>query len=589
MTQSLSAAMRGLSVILLALGCSQSSADLGGLAFAEVTVPMTQDEKREIRASESVSINGQIVPIGYRELVRTNQVLPRLGGASGETEVFGLLKDKSGDALLRENGSPWVCTNGAGPDHTSLLRYGSDLFAVTQLECNLGGAYITKLAQDGSGNLSAVSTRSVDFSDVYGTYVNCAGMTTPWNTHLGSEEYELPMALFNPAAKNHAWFENVIHNARMRAIADYNKIENTATNAAYLGYMFGWIPEIAITSADGQQTVKKHFAMGRFSHELAYVMPDERTVYLSDDGTNVGLFLFIADKARDLGAGTLYAARWVQISGAGAGAAKIEWINLGHATSDEIRAAIERKTTFADMFERAAPLDADAGTCPEGYTSTNTGDAGLLCTRLKPGMDKLASRMETRLYAALKGATTEFRKEEGLTFSPDENVLYVAMSELRRGMEDGSKNDIGGSNHIRLANANQCGAVYGMDLKGSIADTDGQPIDSAYVSHNIHGVVVGMPKDYSGTELSANACAIDGIASPDNLTYLPKFKALVIGEDSGSHQNNAVWSDDLNTRRLTRIATTPFGAEATSLFWHANINGFGYLTLVTQHPYGDSD
>ena len=432
-----------------------------------------------------------------------------------------MLKDKNGEALLQEDGSPWVCTNGSGPDHTSMLRYGSKLFAVTQMECSLGGAYITELAQDEGGNLSAVATRSVDFSDVYGTYVNCAGMTTPWNTHLGSEEYELPMAIFDPNAENQAWFDDPTwHDAHVQAIADYNKLENTAENAAYFGYMFGWTPEIEITSEDGEHRVKKHFSMGRFAHELAYVMPDNRTVYLSDDGSNVGFYLFIADRPKDLSAGTLYAARWLQTSGVGAGAADLEWINLGHATNDEIRAAIENKTTFADLFDRVEPVDAAAGLCPDGYTSTNTYDEGLLCTRLKPGMDKLASRMETRLYAAHKGATTEFRKEEGLTYNPDDNVLYVGMSELAKGMEDGSSADIGGPNHIRLEKANKCGAVYGVDLKGSVKDTDGATIASQYVAHKMYGVVVGIPKDYKGTELSANTCDVDRLLECPRLTQL---------------------------------------------------------------------
>jgi len=42
-------------------------------------------------------------------------------------------------------------------------------------------------------------------------------------------------------------------------------------------------------------------------------MPDEKTVYLADDGANVGFFMFIADKRGDLSAGILYAAQWQQL------------------------------------------------------------------------------------------------------------------------------------------------------------------------------------------------------------------------------------------------------------------------------------
>ena len=39
--------------------------------------------------------------------------------------------------------------------------------------------------------------------------------------------------------------------------------------------------------------------MGRVAIELAYVMPDNKTVYISDDGSRVGLFRFVADNPGD--------------------------------------------------------------------------------------------------------------------------------------------------------------------------------------------------------------------------------------------------------------------------------------------------
>lgn len=34
-------------------------------------------------------------------------------------------------------------------------------------------------------------------------------------------------------------------------------------------------------------------------------MPDNKTVYITDDGTNVGFFKFVADKPKDLSSGGL--------------------------------------------------------------------------------------------------------------------------------------------------------------------------------------------------------------------------------------------------------------------------------------------
>ena len=36
------------------------------------------------------------------------------------------------------------------------------------------------------------------------------------------------------------------------------------------------------------------------------------------------------------------------------------------------------------------------------------------CLKVKDGMEQLASRLETTPHASIKGATTEFRKMEGL-------------------------------------------------------------------------------------------------------------------------------------------------------------------------------
>ncbi len=578
---------------------SQGPQGESGLAysmqFMGVSVPVVDSEKKQIRAATEVTINETTYSIGYNTLVRTNEVLPLLGGATGETAIFGLLTDKTGAAFKAADNSDWVCTNGSGPDHTSMLTFGSKLFAVTQLECSLGGAYVTELSQDGMGNLAAVATRPVDFSNVFGTYVNCAGMTTPWNSHLGSEEYEPPMANFNPTPTVAPyWFGNSAsdgwHDEHMDSIARYNGLTNDAANAAHFGYFYGWVPEIQITSASGDSSVQKHYTLGRFAHELAYVMPDERTVYLSDDGTNVGLFMFVADTAQDLSAGTLYAAKWIQESATGAGSASLEWINLGHASNAEIKAYLDDSSvTFDTMFEVDAAADSGTGTCSDPkYTATNTYDAGFKCVMVKSGMEQMASRLETRLYAAVMGATTEFRKEEGITYNPDQNVLYVAMSEVAKGMENGSSQDKGGPNHIRLTK-NSCGAVYGLDIQGGAYDSNGTAIDSDYVALNMYGLLIGQSMDYTGTSYAGNDCSVNGVSNPDNVSYLPKYGQLLIGEDTDKHQNDFVWSYDVKLGTMTRIATTPYGSETTSPFWHTDINGYGYATLVTQHPYGESD
>ncbi len=181
------------------------------------------------------------------------------------------------------------------------------------------------------------------------------------------------------------------------------------------------------------------------------------------------------------------------------------------------------------------------------------------CLKVKPGMETLASRLETRRYASMMGATTEFRKEEGIALDPASKTLFVAMSEVERGMEDNAKGgkptnkyELGGSNDIRVK-ADSCGAVYQLPLE---TDAD---IGSDYVAKSATGLVAGSPSNYAeGSEYAGNSCDVDGIANPDNITFMEGYNTLIIGEDTGSgHQNDAIWAYNLGDKSLTRIFSTP--------------------------------
>ncbi len=156
----------------------------------------------------------------------------------------------------------------------------------------------------------------VDFSSVNGTWTNCGASVTPWGTGLSGEEYE----------PNAADFANVA------SMSDY-------LGAPANPYDYGWLVEVA---PDGLfDRVAKHYALGRFSHEMAFVAGDGRTVYHGDDGGGTMLFRSVAAEAGDLSAATLYAARVTQMGGTGADHYfQLEWIELGTATNDEILAAI---------------------------------------------------------------------------------------------------------------------------------------------------------------------------------------------------------------------------------------------------------
>jgi hypothetical protein len=107
--------------------------------------------------------------------------------------------------------------------------------------------------------------------------------------------------------------------------------------AVFNPYMYGFVPEISGSSdpKNTKMSVVKHMTLGRKAYELAYVLPDRRTVYGTDDGAAGILTMFVADTAGDLSAGTLYGSKFTLTSSAdfyAAGEYSMEWISFGRAS-----------------------------------------------------------------------------------------------------------------------------------------------------------------------------------------------------------------------------------------------------------------
>lgn len=546
--------------------CFSVAAELTDIEFNEVKVPLSDTEKRAINASDGVKISGKEYKIGYNIIMRS-------GDKVGD-EIFGALYDINGKLITTKDGSPRISNDN---DFSSLHTYGDKIFMISHFETRPAAMYITELNQDKTtGKLSPVNTKNIDFSKFGGLWVPCAGSVTPWGTHLGSEEYEPDARMIKENGEGGEYYN---------LMAEYFGGDLTKVNP----YNYGWTPEVKIINEKGDVNVTKHYAMGRIAHELSYVMPDRKTVILSDDGTNTGLFMFIADKAGDLSSGMLYAAKWHQTDNQNGGSAKLEWISLGNANDNEIKKEIDKGIKFIDIFDMAEFKD---DICPDGFTATKANvdsnqETAPECIKLKHGMEKIASRLESRRYAAIKGATTEFRKMEGITYNNDLNEIYIGMSEINKGMEsfkskgkDSLKYDVKGVDDIRLLH-NTCGAVYRLTLKKD------DKIGSNFVPDVMSGMIAGK---YATTGDKLNTCDLDGLANPDNVTYINGTGTLIIGEDTGSgHQNDYIWSYDIQKDKLTRILTTPYGSETTSPYYYNNIGGFGYIIAVVQHPYGESD
>jgi secreted PhoX family phosphatase len=402
-----------------------------------------------------------------------------------------------------------------------------------------------------TGKLTLESYSNVDTSGVHGLWITCGASRSPWNTHLSSEEYEPDAATIAGNAQFRAFSQNLYGNP-------------DAANP----YHYGHLPEVTV-HLNGTGSIKKHYCMGRISHELVQVMPDERTVLMGDDATNGGLFMFVADRKCDLSAGTLYVAKWTQTSSIGPGAGDISWIKLGHASSDEIKALADTLTA-ADIVDVKTTNPNDAS-----YTRIPF-NGKFQWVKFMPGMEKAAAFLETHRYAAYVGASMGFTKMEGTTVNARDKRAYSAMSYIYKSMVDGTT-DIKVQGPV-------AGAVYEHVLTGGQEDSDGDRIHSEWVSVSMSAPAALVGEDLAVRDALGNSANADKIANPDNLKYSEAMRTLFIGEDSGNHVNNFLWAYNVDTKELSRILSCPAGAESTGLHAVDDVNGFSYIMSNFQHP-----
>jgi hypothetical protein len=178
--------------------------------------------------------------------------------------------------------------------------------------------------------------------------------------------------------------------------------------------MYGHVVEFGLDDS-GATTVTKWYTMGRQALEMAEILPDDKTVYISDDGTNTMMTAFVMDTPGDLSSGTLYIAKFNQTDDHYGGSFDVEWIELGSATQDELAAMVDG-LTFDDIFDYTEPtIEGQSCSCPDGYTGINAGhaDGNAECLMVKEGMEKAAAFFETRRYGSMMGGTTELSKFEG--------------------------------------------------------------------------------------------------------------------------------------------------------------------------------
>jgi secreted PhoX family phosphatase len=545
-------------------------------AMAKISVASTLD----VRFSDGST---RTYKLAYQPFFTTGDTVPN---TSGGTIVAGGYFDINNQPIIDRSASGKERQFFSDcPDGTSLIKLdkptvkgvkGNAVFAVVQFEyttrdqsaADMYGklpspiAVLTLDQDPATGKLSLVSYANVDTSKAHGLWITCGASLSPWNTHLSSEEYEPDAATLST-------------NTQFKAYSKSLYGDETKARA----YHYGHVPEVTV-NPDGTGTIKKHYCLGRISHELIQVMPDKRTVMMGDDATNGGLFMFVADKEADLSAGTLYVAKWTQTSSAGAGSATLTWMNLGHATSDEIE-NLANTLTIADIMD--VVTDTKIGpTLDSSYTRIHYSGA-YNWIRVKPGMEKAAAFLETHRWAAMRGASLSFTKLEGTTVNAKDKIVYTAMSQIVKSMVKGDAHSV----DIALDKAITSGAVYALNLKGGQRDLTGAAINSEWVPVDMSAPAALVGEDISADALG-NLSNPERIANPDNLKFSEKLRTLFIGEDSGGHVNNFLWAYNVDTKSLTRILSTPAGAESTGLHAVDEINGWTYIMSNFQHA-GDWD
>lgn len=566
----------GLSAAVLSSSLIPTSADahatrdIKKVEFLSMDAPSTIDQMVKTYTEAKVKVtyqNGktEIKPLDYNQLFLSQD---KIVENKGDRIAAGTPIDVNGDPIIDRSvpDKPEAFVSDA-PDSNSLLEVHGKKYMVSHFEYdsidNAGNEVkglpasmtLTEVVQDKkTGKLAVKKASKIDFKNVNGLWTPCNGSTTPWGTHLGSEEYEPDARAFESDPTSSASKE-------VNAFAERYFGTKTKANP----YFYGFTPEISV-DRKGKSSVVKHYSTGRFSHEMMQILPDQKTAIFGDDGNNTMMFMYVADKKKDFSKGTLYAAKFKQTQATDGGAGDLEWIKLGHASDKEVKRLIDKGTKFSDIFETA-----DAPT--PGFKAVKTAASKKVeYLKLKSGKEKEAAFLESRRYGAMLGATSEFNKMEGITVNEEDKKAYIALSYVSGSTE---KQEGAVQDDIQLEKR-ESGATFEIDLGRA------KGIDSRYVPTNMQALVIG--EDLAKPDAYGNTANPNLVANPDNLAYSATSKTLFIGEDSSLHTNNFVWAYNLKTKTLSRILSVPVGAEATGLRSLDHVGGYSYLLSNYQHP-----
>lgn len=515
-------------------------------------IAKSEQEKKAFRFSPSVDIYSEgkkehSYPLKYEILLYSEDKL------AASQYPFGTVLNSSGEPLRQKDGSLRVSTS---QDSNSIIYDNKDTYLFTHFEESAGLIVQSKLALK-EEKLEVLSINSMDFSSIDGINNVCAGSTTPWNSHLGGEESNTESIYDDTKSPLYFDCNNPLHQSHSHCKTKL-KIQSYLQEKEFNVYNYGYIVEAAVR--DAKNSVAKHYVTGKYSPEMAVVMGDHKTIYMSDDGDNCSFFKLVLDKEvhsfDDNWQGTLYAAKFHSTKSTQS--YDLEWIKLGHASDKELKKIIDLRPKVSDFFEISMePKD--------GYTKIEADDTYYIKIKeyqksqlfqTKEEFMKGVAFLESRKYAAIVGANIDLKKEEGIAYDKKSNTLFLALSKIPN---------------------NVCGAVYSLEL------------DEEFSAKSMQAIAVGKELKENDIDYMKYKdeyfCHPDFVANPDNIAYIGS-NILLIGEDTGFHFNNMIFAYNTQERTLTRVATLPTGGEATGLA-RAFIEGKNVLFINTQHPFDD--
>lgn len=376
----------------------------------------------------------------------------------GDTEIDGVTVKNGQQLGVPYSPDDTPMTDANNPDFNGFIPTNDDDtegFLFTDWESVPGMITRMKVTYDGGMDPSwtVESAHNLDLREIGGTWVNCFGSVSPWNTPLSSEEYE-------PDAKQ--WLTEG---------GDGYDAMTTYLGEPANPYRYGYVVEVRNPTAD-DPVPEKRLAMGRKSNECSMVMPDKKTVYFGDDGSYCTFFKFVADEAGDLSSGTLYAAKLTQddTSDPAEAGFDIQWIELAHGSDDEIESWIAEY----DGQQPGSDTDYITETEIKEWANGNADD------------DRVAF-LESRKAAEALGATAEWQKMEGVQISNDATAgdfLYMGVSTISNGMTD-QKGDM-------QLDENGYGAIYRMrlDSEYNVSRIEPAVLGSEETFHNPDNILV---------------------------------------------------------------------------------------------------